>query len=398
MRGADGFGWVGRALLAQRLRSVLTALGIAIGIAAVAMLTSVGEGLRLYLLDNFSAFGTRIITVTAGKTSTEGMAGFLNTVRPLTLNDAEQLRRLPDVVAVTPQVTGSARLAAGPRQRDTELMGVGPEAAQARRLTVALGRFLPDDDPVAARPYVVLGYKVRRELFGDANPLGEQLRVGGMSFRVIGVMERKGPFLGVDMDDMVYIPAARALQLFNKEGFNQIDVVFSDSTTSAQTSVRIKQLLTGLHGAEDFTLFTQEDMLQSLDRILRLITLAIAGLGSISLAVGGVGVTTIMTTALRERMAEIGLLRALGATRRQTLLLFLGEAVLLAAAGGLAGVLLVVLAVGGAKLAVPGLPLALQPFYLALAWLLSTAVGLLAGIAPAWQASLLNPIEALRQE
>jgi putative ABC transport system permease protein len=319
-------------------------------------------------------------------------------VRPLTLNDAEQLRRLPDVVAVTPQVLGSARLAAAERQRDTELMGVGAEAARAWRLQVALGRVLPDDDPVAARPYVVLGHKVRRELFGETNPLGATLRVGGMSFRVIGVMAAKGPFLGVDLDDMVYIPASRALQLFNKEGFNQIDVVFSERTTSAQVSRRIKQLLTALHGAEDFTLFTQEDMLRSLDRILRLITLAIAGLGGISLVVGGVGVTTIMTTALRERMAEIGLLRALGATRRQTLLLFLGEAVLLAAAGGLAGILLVVLAVGGAKLAAPALPLALQPFYLGMAWLLSTAVGLLAGIAPAWQASLLNPIEALRQE
>lgn len=398
MRSGDGFRWVGRALLAQRLRSALTALGIAIGIAAVAMLTSVGEGLRLYLLDNFSAFGTRIVTVTAGKTSTEGMAGFLNTVRPLTFTDVERLRQLPEVQAVTPQVTGTARLAAGPRQRDTELMGVGPDAARAWRLEVALGRFLPDDDPAAARPYVVLGRKVRRELFGDANPLGAQLRVGGMSFRVIGVMESKGAFLGVDLDDMVFIPAARALQLFNREGFSQIDVVFSERTTSAQISARIRALLTALHGTEDFTLFTQEDMLKSLDRILRLITLAVAGLGGISLAVGGVGVTTIMTTALRERMAEIGLLRALGATRRQTLLLFLGEAVLLAAAGGLAGIALVVLAVGGAKLAVPGLPLALQPFYLGLAWLLSTVVGLLAGIAPAWQASLLNPIEALRQE
>jgi putative ABC transport system permease protein len=153
-----------------------------------------------------------------------------------------------------------------------------------------------------------------------------------------------------------------------------------------------------LHGEEDFTLFTQEDMLKSLDRILRLLTLAIGGLGGISLLVGGVGVTTIMSTALRERMAEIGLLRALGATRGQLLQLFLGEAILLAAIGGAVGVGVVMLIVGAVNWLAPALPFALQPFYLILSWLLSTVVGLLAGIAPAWRASLFDPIEALRME
>lgn len=397
MRIADGIQWVARSLLSQRQRSVLTALGIAIGIAAVALLTSVGEGLRLYLLDTFSSFGTRIVSVTAGKTSTQGMAGMLNTVRPLTLSDARALRRLPYVDAVTPMVQGSVKVGYGARQRDTEVFGVGADMPKAWRMQVALGRFLPDDD-VGARPYVVLGYKVRRELFGDDNPLGTNLRIGGSRFRVIGVMASKGQTLGFDMDDVVFIPASRAMQLLNKEGLGEIDIIFSEQTTGVLTSARVRALLTALHGEEDFTLFSQEDMLRSLDRILNIITLAIASLGGISLVVGGVGVATIMTTALRERLSEIGLLRALGATREQTLLLFLGEAVVLAGIGGLAGVSLVVLLVGGLKLAIPGLPLALQPLYLSAAWLLSTLVGLLAGIAPAWQASLLNPIEALRQE
>lgn len=396
MRLSDGLFWVSRSMLSQRQRSLLTALGIAIGIAAVALLTSVGEGLRIYLLDTFSSFGTRIVTVSAGKTSTQGMVGMIKTARPLSTDDAEALRKLPHVISVVAYVQGTVRVDGGERQRNTHVFGIDPDVPKTWNMHVALGRFLPADG--ASRPYVVLGHKVRKELFGDANPLGESVRVGDYRFRVIGVMETKGQMLGFDLDDVVYIPTERGMQLLNLEGVGGIDIAFDEQTTSAEMSKRITRVLKMLHGSEDFTLFTQEDMLASLNRILHFITLAIAGLGSISLIVGGVGVATIMTTALRERMSEIGLLRALGATREQTLALFLGEAVVLAGIGGIAGISLIVLLVGTIKLFAPGLPLALQPLYLFLAFLLSTAVGLVAGILPAWRASLLDPIEALRQE
>ena len=398
MNFVDAIGWISKAVLGNRQRSFLTTLGIAIGIAAVALLTSIGEGVRLHMMESFSQFGTRIIAVSPGKVTTQGMAGMLKTVKPLSIEDAESLRTLPYIEAVVPVVSGSGQVEGGDLARDVDIFGVGHEAAAAWKFAVSQGRFLPADPPIAARAYAVLGYKLKNELFPDSNALGEMVRVGGMRFRVIGVMESKGQFLGFDLDDVIYIPVGRAMQLFDREGLMEINVVFNERTTSSEMSARINQRLQSRHRAEDFTLFTQEDMLASLDKILALLTLAVAALGGISLFVGGVGILTIMTTALRERTPEIGLLCALGCTRRETLLLFLGEAVLLAGSGGFLGLVLVVVLVLVLQLAAPTLPLALNPLYLLAAWLLSMVIGLAAGITPALHASRLDPIEALRDE
>jgi len=398
MNWLDWVTWISKALLGNRRRSLLTLIGIAIGIAAVAMLTSIGEGLRLYLLDSFTQFGTRIVAVTPGKVTTQGIPGTLKSIKPLSLDDAQGLRSLPYVELVVPIMGGTGRIEAGELARDSDIFGVGHEASQAWKFNVALGRFLPPDDPDSPRAYAVLGHKLKRELFGARNPLGSMVRVGGMRFRIIGVMESKGQFLGFDLDDVIYIPTHLAMQLFNRESLMEIDVVFNERTSSAEMSKRIKDRLSALHGTEDFTLFTQEDMLTSLDKILGLLTLAVAGLGSISLFIGGVGVLTIMTISLRERTSEIGLLCALGCTRKRILLLFLGEAVVLATVGGLAGLSLVVLLVVSLQWLIPGLPLALNAGYLIAALALSSVIGLVAGIAPALSASRRNPIEALREE
>jgi putative ABC transport system permease protein len=394
----DWLTWIIKALLGNRKRSVLTLSGIAIGIASVALLTSIGEGLRLYLLDSFSQFGTRIVAVTPGKVTTQGIPGMLKSIKPLTIDDAERLRDIPFVELVVPLVGGTGRIEAGELARDSDIFGVGHEAAKAWKMEVALGRFLPPDNPQAPRAYAVLGQKMKQELFGLRNPLGELVRVGEMRFRVVGVMEPKGQFLGFDLDDVIYIPTHLALQLFNQESLMEVDVVFSEQSTSTEISRRISERLEALHGSEDFTLFTQEDMLSSLDKILGLLTLAVAGLGGVSLLIGGVGVLTIMTISLRERTSEIGLLCALGCTRDRILLLFLGEAICLATVGGLAGLTLVVALVLFLQGVIPGLPLALNSGYLMAALLLSSLIGLVAGIAPAVNASRRNPIEALRDE
>lgn len=397
MRLADLLFWLWRALLAGRSRSLLSALGIAIGIASVTLLTGIGEGLRLYLLDSFSQFGTRLIAVTPGKTETAGgPPGILSSSRPLLLEDADALARLPGVEAALPVVQGQGEVRSRGLTRSTAILGTGPAALLGWRLTLVQGRFLPADDSAMPRAYAVLGAKVAAELFPGGDGPGSLLRAGDRRFRVAGVLAPKGQFLGFDLDDMIYLPAAHAQALFNKEGLQEIDVIYGAGQGEAEITAQIRRVLTARHGAEDFTLTSQQDMLASLDKILTIIKLAVGGLGIISLLIGAVGIFSIMSIAQQERIPEVGLLMALGCPRRRILLLFLLEAVVLALLGGAMGLALL----GGLKLLLAllaaGLPLSLHPLYLLLALGCSALVGLLAGVAPALRAVRLDPVVALR--
>jgi putative ABC transport system permease protein len=265
-------------------------------------------------------------------------------------------------------------------------------------MRVASGEFLPPDDPRSARAFVVLGSKVARELFGGDNPLGSRIRAGGERYRVVGVMQSKGQVLGFDLDDTVFIPVGRALEMFNRESLQEIHVVYEPTAPLAEVEAGIKRTLIARHGAEDFTVTPQQKMLDVFGTVLDAITFAVAAIGGISLVVGGVGILTILTIAVAERTSEIGLLRAVGATRQGILLLFLGEAALLAALGGTAGLLLGWGAALALHVVLPALPVHTPWSYAVLAELVALAVGLAAGVLPARRAALLDPLEALRSE
>jgi putative ABC transport system permease protein len=399
MRYADFVSFTYTSLRAQRLRTALTALGIAVGIAAVILLTSIGEGLHRFIVDEFTQFGTNIIAVSPGRIQTHGAPlGAVNTVRPLTIDAALALRRAPYVQVAVPVIQGNAEITHDGRSRRVTLYGVGAEFATAFRMRVAIGQFLPGDDPRTPRAFAVLGSRAAIELFGDANPLGDRIRVGGERYRVVGVMQSKGQVLGFDLDETVFIPGGRALEMFNRESLMEIDVTYEPTAPLAEVEAGIKHVLDARHGSEDYTVTPQQKMLEVFGTVLDAVTFAVAAIGGISLLVGGVGILTILTIAVAERTSEIGLLRAVGATRRGILLLFLGEAALLAVLGGTAGLLLGWSAALALHLVLPALPVHTPWSYALLAELVALAVGLAAGVLPARRAALLDPLEALRSE
>ncbi len=399
MIGSDLLKLALRSIWSQKQRSFLTALGLIIGIAAVVILTSIGRGIHHFVLSEFTQFGTHLIAVYPGKTTTFGVSGAtISTVRPLTTADADSLKSLEQVLAVMPVIQGNALIEAGAKQRRANVIGVGAALPKVWQVKVSSGRFLPDDSQDNPRAFAVLGSKMQQELFGNGSSLGQRIRIGNDRFRVLGVMEAKGQMLGFDLDDTVYIPSGKAMEMFDRQGLMEIDVLYSSEADSARVEQSIKRRLIARHGAEDFNLITQNQMLEKMDSVLSVLTMAVAALGSISLLVGSVGILTIMTIAVSERVTEIGLLRAIGAERQVIFKLFLSEAVILSVLGGAGGVVLGVTLVRLVGAFVPALPLQLAWNYISVAFLISVMIGIAAGVMPAIKAARLNPLQALRAE
>jgi len=388
------------AVAAHRLRSALTMLGILIGIASVILLTSIGEGTRQYVLDEFTQFGTNILAINPGKTMTTGQPGALGgTIRRLTIEDSEALYRVPGVEKVVPVAFGMARVEGEGRGRSVFIYGANSQIPDVWKFKIGVGRFLPEGDPRRGASIVVLGPKLKRELFGERNALGDHVRIGGRRFLVIGVMAPKGRLLGFDIDDSAYIPVAAAQQLFNQPGLQEIDVLFNERMESKIVAAGVRRVLMDRHdGEEDFAITAQDEMLDVMGRVLGIVSVAVGGIGGISLVVGAIGILTMMWISVNERRAEIGLAKAIGASHGQILRLFLVEAMLLSLAGGLLGVVTGLGIAWLIKLGIPGLPVQTPLLYVFAALGISVLVGLVSGVMPARRAASLDPVDALRAE
>lgn len=388
-----------RAATGYPTRTALMMLAMAIGVAAVVLLTALGDGARRYVVGEFNALGSSLIIVLPGRTETGGVnpGSFVtNTARDLTIGDAEALRRAGMVTRVAPLSLGNSEIAYGGRLREAMVIGTSAAFRDIRKYDVAQGRFLPVEDWRRASPVAVIGATLRSELFGAEPALGKMIRVGDRRYRVIGVLAASGSGLGMNADELVIIPVAASQALFNTAGLFRIFVEARNRDAVAAAKRQVLNILKARHdGEEDVTLITQDAVLGTFDRILGALTLAVAGIAAISLAVAGILVMNVMLVAVTQRTGEIGLLKALGATGNAIRLAFLAEAALLSIAGALAGLALGHLGAWGLRLAFPELP-AYPPDWAIFAGLGTAIVtGILFGVMPARRASRLDPVDAL---
>ena len=397
MRLADMFRYSLQAMLGHRGRSLLILLAMSIGVAAVVVLTALGEGARLYVLKQFTTLGSHLVIVLPGRSETIGgpppMLG--ETPRDLTLNDALALYQSHAVGKVAPVVIGSAPVSWQAREREVLVLGTTAEMEQVRQLELARGKFINSNDPHRGAAVCVIGHTLRKELFGNQQALGQWLRIGERRFRVIGELAQQGHSLGTDIGDLIIIPVASAQALFNTESLFRILIQAKgrDSITPAMQAA--EDIISKRHdGENDITVITQDSILATFDRILTALTFAVAAIAAISLAVAGILIMNVMLIAISQRTAEIGLLKALGAPDMEIMWLFIAEAGLLSLCGGLAG-----LGLGMASNFL--LDQAFTDFsIIAPAWAsiggLSTALltGILFGYIPAKRAARLTPVEA----
>jgi putative ABC transport system permease protein len=396
MRWSDSMRFSLRALLSHRLRSSLSLVGMTIGVAAVVVLTALGEGARRYVVGEFAGIGSNLLIVVPGRTETAGaLPGIGGAPHDLTLEDATAIGRLRGVAAVAPLVVGTETVAHRERRRQVAVMGSTAELLPLRRLELARGRFLPAGDPGRGAPVVVLGSSVASELFPGEEPIGQVVRVGGWRMKVIGVLASKGVQLAVDMDEVAIVPVATGMRVFDRSSLFRVMVEARSHRELDALEPRVLELMTRRHGEEDVTVLTQEAVLASFEQILRALTLAVAAIAAISLAVAGILIMNVMLVSVSERTTEVGLLKALGAQPAQIHLVFLLEALLLSLAGALVGLVAGWLGVLAMAEIFPKFPVEAPRWAQAAGLLTALLSGTVFGVLPARRASRLEPVAAL---
>ena len=397
MRPEDVLNFSWTALTRHRRRSALSILGVMVGVAAVVVLTAVGEGARRYVTQEFTSLGTNLLIVVPGRNETTGsFPGAGGVPNDLTLDDVRAVERdVREARLVVPIAMGNDTVANGERRRQVAVIGTTSDFQQVRHLEVTAGSFLPPGDLERGAAIAVLGAEVARELFPAESPIGRVVRIGDWRVRVIGQLAPKGRQLAVDIDNRVLIPVAAGMRIFDLTSLFRVLIEVRVHSNLESAEERVLALLADRHGEDDVTVITQDSVVGSLNQILTALTLAVAGIGAISLAVAGLGVMNLMLVSVSERTAEVGLLKAVGATGRQVQRLFLTEAVLLSLGGALAGLGLGWGLVRAFVALYPAFPASPPAWAVVSVLVLAVAVGALFGVLPARRATGLDPVEAL---
>jgi putative ABC transport system permease protein len=399
MRFADITGFAFGSLGSNKVRTALMLLAMSIGVAAVVLLTGIGNGARLYIVDQFSSLGTNLVIIIPGRADTVSntpatLVG--ETPRELTLEDMKALQRNDMVARIAPLIIGESNAARKGKEREVPLLGSTASFLDLYHLKLERGSFLPDEAPDIARPVCVIGAKVHRELFGQEPAVGEFIRLGGFRCRVTGILASQGRSLGFDTQELVVVPVAFSQMLLNKHGLFRILIEARDQPSIGRLQKFISQTIKKLHyGEDDVTIITQDSVLKTFDRMLRVLTLTVGGIAAISLFVAGILIMNVMLMSVAQRTAEIGLCKALGAGDFQIMALLVSEALLLSAIGGCLGILLGFI---GSWITVQFYQTldATPPLWaVAAAMATALATGFVFSLLPARRAARLDPIQAL---
>jgi len=399
MRSADLIRFARDAATGNPLRASLLVLAMAIGVAAVVVLTALGDGARRYVMNEFSSLGSNLVIVLPGRSQTGGFSpgnAITNTTRDLTIDDAQALSRASAVARVAPLVVGTSEISAGGKLREVMVAGTVSQYAEVRNMAMAQGRFLTAGDWGRGASEAVIGAKVRDEIFGNTPALGQLVRVGDRRFRIVGVLATSGQGLSMNTDELVFVPVSIAQSMFNTNTLFRILIEANGRNAIEAAKAQVADIIKLRHeGEQDVTVITQDAVLATFDKLLGALTLGVAGIAAISLAVAGILVMNVMLVSVSQRTAEIGLLKALGATGSGIRMVFLTEAIMLSLAGAKHHPNTAQLAAAVIRQLYPTFP-AYPPDWAVIAGLATAMVtGILFGVLPARRAAQLDPVQAL---